>query len=564
MSLLIYSAWLLGGCTHSAARTGVTTQASEATSPVQATATMVRFDDVTKVAGVAFRQYSGGCGQAYFPEQLAAGATLLDADGDGDLDIFFPQPKPLGDCTSKLPANLRNRLYLNDGRGRFALSPKAFDRPTEYSLAGAAGDYDNDGDVDLYVLGYGGNTLFRNKGNGTFEDVTKKAGVAFGGFCTGAVWFDHDGDGDLDLYVARYCEWSLEKDIPCPLKNGKRDYCNPNLYPADSDALFRNNGDGTFSDATRKAGFGGDQGRGLGVAAADFNQDGRIDLFVANDLTPNSLYINQGGGRFANKAMEQGVAFGLAGSALANMGVAVGDLQDDGDLDVLVTTFSNQPYTLYRNDGTDFVDVSATTGIYAATLPFLGFGTGFLDSTNSGQLDLFFANGHISPYVSFRNPQVSWKQHNQFLRNDGNGRFTELKDALPKNNVRVHRGAAFGDIDNDGRVDILVTALDDRPTLLRNVSDAGNWLMLKLTARNGCATPIGARCVATIKGKKKLRVVLGGGSYAGESDHRIHFGLGSATRVDKLEIRWPSGTVQVLENITGNQILKVQEPAAPA
>jgi hypothetical protein len=395
LSLLAMGALLAGGCTNnSQARTDGAAKAETVS------VASVRFEDVTKASGIAFRQYSGGCGQAYFPEQLAAGGTLFDADGDGDLDIYFPQPKPLGDCTTKLPTDLRDRLYLNDGKGGFALSAKAFDASTEYPLAGAAGDYDNDGDVDLYISGYGGNTLFRNTGNGTFEDVTKRAGVAFGGLSTSSVWFDYDGDSDLDLYVARYCEWSLKNDIPCPLKNGKRDYCNPILYQPSPDALFRNNGNGTFSDVTQKAGFGRDKGRGLGVAAADFNGDYLIDLFVANDLTPNSLYINQGSGRFVDKAMEQGVAFGLSGSALAQYGCSGGDFQEDGDLDVLVTTFSSQPVHAISQRPHRLRRCQRHHRHLAATLPYLASAPDF--SMHQQRLArLVFAKATFRPTFPF-------------------------------------------------------------------------------------------------------------------------------------------------------------------
>jgi hypothetical protein len=496
----------------------------------------------------------------YFVEQEAAGAALLDADGDGHLDIYFPQPKPIGVCKSKFKEPLRHRLYLNNGDGTFRLAPDAFGGvDTDYGIGAAVGDYNNDGHPDLYVACYGRSTLFRNRGDGTFEDVTAKAGVGVEGYATGAVWFDYDGDGHLDLYVLRYAEWTVALDVPCRGPDGRRDVCNPMMYPPAANVLYHNNGDGTFTDVTAKAGVGLVKQRSQGAAAADFHGHGRLDLFVANDMGPNFLFRNNGDGTFQNVAMQENVAFGLAGQSQANMGIAVGDYDMDGDLDVVVTTFSNEPYTLYRNEGGYFTDQSAPAGIAQPTRPYLAFGTGFLDTRNQGLLDIFFANGHVFHLVAQEDPKLTYKQRNQLLLNDGRGHFTEVFDALPADDVRVHRGACFGDINNDGRMDILVTANDDRPTLLRNDSAAGNWLLLRLINRHGCCTPIGTKCVATVNGRKLLRVVVGGGSWGGESDHRVHFGLGSAPRVEHLEIQWLSGKTQILTDVPANQIVTVRE-----
>lgn len=528
--------------------------------PAAAIAPQVKFADITEAAGLAFTQGSGGCGQNYFPEQFSAGACLFDANGDGFLDIYFPAPKPLGPCKSPQP--LRQRLYLNDGKGHFTLAPDAFGgHDTDYAIACAVGDYDNDGHPDLYVCCAGRNTLYHNKGDGTFEEVTAKAGVGLTGLSTGAVWFDYDGDGFLDLYVSRYCEWTLATDIPCPGPHGEREVCHPTTYTPSTGILYHNNGDGTFTDVTHKAGIAQQRGRGLGAAAADFDGDGRLDLFVANDIGPNFLYHNRGDGTFEEVALRQGASFGLNGQNQANMGVAVGDYDNSGRLSVLVTTFSGEPYTLYRNEGPYFTDVSAQAGIAQPTLPMLGFGTGFFDSRNSGALDLFFANGHVYPNIADQNSAYTYKQPNQLLLNDGTGRFTEAPGALPAGDVRVHRGAYFGDIDNDGRIDVLVTANNDRPTLLHNDSPPANWLLLRLINKQGCATPVGARCIATINGKKQARLVLGGGSYAGSSDTRLHFGLGTADKAD-LEIHWLSGHVQTLPGVAPNQVLTVREAAA--
>lgn len=543
------ASWAASGCARTPA----------APAPVTPRA---QFTDVTQSAGVAFRQSHGGCGLYYFVEQVAAGASFFDANGDGFLDIYFNQPKPLGSCDSAYPQPLRQRLYLNDGHGQFKLSPQAFPNDTAYGISAAVGDYDNDGDADLYVCCYGKNTLYRNRGDGSFEDVTQRAGVVLGGMSTGAVWFDYDNDGRLDLYVGRYCEWSIATDQACHSRGGQRGVCSPLIYQPSSDALFHNDGAGKFSNVTQKAGVGVLKRRALGIAAADFNNDGYLDLFVANDMSPNTLYINNGKGKFEDMAMQMGVAYGLGGNAQANMGVAVGDYNDSGFLSVCVTTFSNQPKTLYRNDGSDFTDVSGTTGLFRATLPYLAFGTGFVDTLNRGHLDLFMANGHVSPSAHEENPEHAYKEPNQLLLYDGKSHFKNTPQALPTDDVRVHRGAAFGDFDNDGRTDILVTALNDRPTLLHNTSSGtGHYLTLKLTDRNGCATPVGTRCVATFGGKRKTRVVLGGGSYGGESDSRVHFGLGAATKIDRLEIHWMSGRIQVLQNVTGDQILNLHEAA---
>lgn len=523
----------------------------------------VQFTDVTALAGLSFIQSRGGCGLYYFIEQQAAGAAVFDANGDGLLDIYFPQPRPLGACKSIFREPLRHHLYLNNGDGTFRLATDAFGgTETDYGLGAAVGDYNNDRHPDLYVACYGRNTLFRSRGDGTFEDVTEKAGVGVNGFSTGAVWFDYDGDGFLDLFVIRYGIWSLEKDLPCYGAGHRRTECNPVMYPPSTNLLFHNNGDGTFTDVTAKSGLGAEQRRSQSAAAFDFDGDGCLDLFIANDLGPNSLYHNNGDGTFTDVAMQQNVAFGLTGQAQANMGIAIGDYDRDGDLDIVVSTFTNEPYTLYRNDGGYFTDVSAAAGIAQPTMPYLSFGTGFVDTRNLGLLDLFFANGHVFHRVHEDDANLTYKERNQLLLNNGNATFTEDLNALPPDDVRVHRGACFGDFNNDGRIDILVTANDDRPTLLRNDSAPANWLLLRLIDRHGCSTPIGTRCLATVNGHKLLRVVLGGGSWGGESDHRVHFGLASAQTVPHLEIQWLSGRKQTIKDVPANQVLTLHENAS--
>jgi hypothetical protein len=518
------------------------------------------FTDITEAAGLDFKQSNGGCGQHYFVEQVAAGAAILDADGDGNLDLYFPQPKPLGVCKGKVKGTFAQRLYLGDGKGHFHLAPRAFSGiETDYGIAAAVGDYDNDGHPDLYVCCYGQNKLFHNRGDGTFEDVTAKAGVGVGGFSTGAVWFDYDGDGKLDLYVLRYCDWTVATDRACYGPNGQRDSCDPHLYVPSTNKLFHNNGDGTFTDVTASSGAAPGRRRSLSAAAFDFDGDGRLDLLVANDMGPNYLLHNNGNGTFTDVAIQSGVAFGINGNSQANMGIAVGDYDATGRPSALVTTFATEPYTLYRNDTNVFTDVSEQTGIAAATRPFLGFGTGFFDTRNNGRLDLFFANGHISPYSYLKDPQQTYKERNQLLLNDGAGKFVESAASLPAEDVRVHRGACFGDFDNDGRMDVLVTASDDRPTLLHNETRAGNWLILKLINRYGCVTPVGTRCTATVNGAKLLRMVVGGGSYGGSSDYRVHFGLGAANTAERVEISWLSGKTQVLKKVPANQILTIRE-----
>ncbi len=513
----------------------------------------VRFEDATLAAGLDFVQHYGGCGKFYFVEQVASGATVIDANNDGNMDIYFPAPTALGPC--KIPADAKQRLYLNDGKAHFKLAENAFgSSKTDYGIAASTGDYNNDGFADIYVASYGTNTLYKNNGNGTFTDVTKAAGVEAGGMSTGSVWFDADQDGDLDLYVLRYCNWSVKNDIKCP--GGA---CGPTTYGAARNIFYKNNGDGTFTDYTKQTMLATEQRRSLGVAAFDTDNDGKTDLFVANDLGPNSLFRALGDLKFEDLGMMQGIAYGITGATQANMGVAVGDYDEDGDMDVTITTFQNEPNTLYRNDGGFFTDVSGETGMAAATLPYLAFGTGFLDVNNSGWLDIFFADGHVSPMSKTYDGKPNAKQHNQLLLNEGGKRFSDASKSLPASNIKVHRGMVVADFDNDGLEDMLITATNDKPTLLLNKSKKGNWFAIDLRPANGSATPIGAKVVAHIGTRTFTRQVIGGGSYAGDSSKRLHFGIGTASKVDALDITWPSGKTETVSDVTINKVNTIKE-----
>jgi hypothetical protein len=521
-----------------------------------------QFRDVTAEAGIDFRQRHGGCGKAYFVEQTGAGVAMLDVDGDGDLDLYFPQPTWLPGCEQAAP--LQARLYLNDGKGKFTLVPGAGGATCpDYGIGAAAGDYNNDGRPDLFVSCFGRSHLFRNEGGGRFKDVTTEARLERRGYSTSAAWLDYDRDGFLDLFVCGYVDFEPSMVVSCPTYGGHPDYCTPEAFSPIRNALYRNNRDGTFTDVTAKAGLKEGAGRALGVLAADLDGDGWTDLFVANDTAANMLYRNLGNGRFSDEAMIRGVAFGAAGKAQSNMGLACGDYDRDGDPDVLVTTFANEPFTLYRNDGNFFTDVSAETGISSATYLPLGFGTAFLDVNQDGLLDLFFANGHVEQFIHQRNATQSFPQPNQLLMNGGAGKFVETPAALPAADVRVHRGLAVGDLDGDGDLDLAVTCLNDRPVLLRNETRGGHWLTVELRNRWGSTSVVGAKARVTARGVTQTGWVVGGGSYLSQSDYALHFGLGTAAAAGTVEVTWPDGKQQVLKDVAGDRRLVVRQEGAP-
>ena len=520
----------------------------------------IHFTDVTDVAGIRFTHANGATGEFHLPETLGAGGAFLDYDNDGYLDLYL--------VNSATPSV----LFRNKGDGTFTdvTESAEVDNQGGYGHGVACGDYDNDGYVDIYVTNFGANRLYHNDGDGTFTDVTAQAGVGDTHWSSSATFFDYDNDGYLDLYVVNYVNYTLDASAPICLEDPAfgatekvRGYCHPKHFEGAPDRLYRNNSDGTFTDATDATNIrdpgGMFLGKGLGVVAADFDADGNPDIYVANDDTPNYLFYNKGDGTFAEIAILTGCAYSADGIAQAGMGVDVGDYNGDSFLDLFVTNFSYETNTLYRNNGDGtFTDVSYKARLGEESYLFLGFGTGFFDPDNDGYLDIFIANGHIFPNVERTTDVLSYKQPNQLFWNQSNSTFIEMQF---EGQHAVSRGTLFGDYDNDGDTDLLVTQLNDKVTLLRNENrTSNNYLRLKLIGTRSNRDGIGARVTLTLGTESQTREAHRGYSYLSSNDPRLLFGLGERTRVDKLQIRWQSGIVQILENLAANQELVVTEP----
>jgi len=533
------------------------------------------FMDVAEKAGLTTWRHTAGTPEKRFIlEAKGAGVALLDYDNDGWLDIYLVNGSTY-DALSGKATPPHAALFHNNHDGTFTdVAAKAGVTNDRWGFGVVVGDYDNDGWPDLYVTNYGKNRLYHNNHDGTFTDVAEKAGVALGTWSTGATFGDYDGDGRLDLFVAGYLHYDVN-DPPIPGSKtvsysscqfrGAPVMCGPHGLQGELHHLFHNNGDGTFTDVSEKLGVGNpDRYYGLGALFVDVNNDGKPDLLVANDSTPNYLYINKGNGTFDNQSYASGYAFNGDGREVANMGIAAGDYENNGHMDLVNTTFSDDYDVVFKNDGTaNFTDVSYKAGVAAPTIPFVGFGDGFLDYDNDGWKDLLVANGHVYPEVDSKGWGTSYAQRPLLFHNLKKGKF-ELMPAVEGTGLAVvtpARGAAFGDFFNDGKIDVVINNVDHVPVLLRNVNpDHHHWVELKLVG--GPKSPrdaVGATVYLTADGIRQRGDVLSGGSYLSSNDFRVHFGLGDATTVDNVEIHWPSGTVEQFKVTAVDRILTVEE-----
>jgi len=522
----------------------------------------IEFADVTAQAGIRFKHNSGAFGKKYMPETMGPGCAFLDYDNDGWQDVLFINSM---DWPERKKAKSLPALYRNNRDGTFTDTTKEAGLATEiYGLGCAAADYDNDGLIDIYITCLGTNKLFRNLGGGKFSDVTAKAGVGDPGFSTSAAWVDYDKDGKLDLFVANYVEWSIEKDLHCTLDGKNKSYCTPESYKGQSPTLYRNKGDGSFENVTQRAGLNDPTCKALGVALLDYDSDGWMDLFVANDTQPNRLYRNKGDGTFSDEAIAAGVAFSEAGVARAGMGVDAADYDGSGRPSLLIGNFSNEMISLYHNEGTGlFIDEAPTSTIGQDSLLTLTFSCFFFDYDLDGLLDIFAANGHVSDDISTVQPKVQYSQPPHLFRNLGKKRFEDMHTKLgrPMQQAVVGRGAAYGDYDNDGDLDLLVTANNGAARLLRN--DGGNQnnlLRVKTVGTVSNRSGIGAKVAVTLPDKIRLwNLVKTGSSYCSQSELPVTFGLGKAERVQTVEITWPNGNKQTLNDVAANQEIVIEE-----
>mgnify|MGYP001433565124 FL=1 len=504
-----------------------------------------------------FQHTDGASGEKYFLEPLGSGVALFDYDNDNDLDLYFVNGNSLQ--SSDTNNSHRNRLFRNDDTDFVDITDLAGVGDTGYGLGCCVGDYNNDGFLDLYVANFGANVLYQNKGDGTFTDVARQAKVDGNQLSSSCAFADYDNDGDLDLYTVNYVQFNLEENPKCTYQ-GVSTYCTPEALPGQSDSFFRNNGDGTFSDITQSAGLFAPTGKGLGVVWGDYDNDGDPDIFVANDTTPNFLYQNNGKGTFQNIALFAGVALSMEGRPYSGMGTNFGDFDNDGDLDIVVTNFQDQTNSLYQNEQNAFFnEVSFSTGIGEKSLPYLAWGVDFVDLNNDGWQDLFIANGHLDHNISDIDPIGTYAQRNQVFMNQKGRAFID-QSATMLEQKQVSRGSAFGDLDNDGDIDIVVSNLNDHPVILWNVTEhTSNWFILKLIGTSDNQSAIGTRVKIKVDQQIQIREVKSGSGYLSQSDLRLHFGLGQAKQIDQLEIHWPNGTTQQLNRVPGNQILTVTQ-----
>ncbi len=517
------------------------------------------FRDVTDAMRLDFKHINGFSPERRLVETMGSGGALFDFDNDEDLDLYLVQ----GNSLSASAEVSHNRLYRNDGGVFVDITVSANVGDTSYGLGAVAADYNADGYRDLYVTNLGKNVLYRNNGDATFTDVTEQAGVGCPLLSASAAFADIDKDGDLDLYVCNYVEYALETDIPCYYKNTLRIYCGPNEYQGIADVLYRNNGDGTFTDITESAGVYEPTTRGLGVVFTDVNGDGWVDIYVANDMSPNTLFMNQGNGIFQEEGVLRGVAYNGDGLANGSMGIDAGDYDNDGDIDLWVSNFSLEANCLMQNDGEGyFEDVTFEANLADPSFYSLGFGTRFIDFDNDGWLDILVGNGHIWDNVKQIDAKMRYAQPVQLFQNRGgsseNGvTFTEITDEAGLNETHyVVRGMLFGDIDIDGDVDVVLCQSNRRTVILSNeVGNAKAWLTVKLVGTDGNTDAIGAQVQLEAGGTTLLREVICGASYLSGNELCLFFGLGDSERVDDIQIRWHDGDVQQLGEVPLRQVI---------
>ena len=513
-------------------------------------ASPIRLTDVTRQTGISFVHTDGSSGRRYMVETVTGGLVLFDYDNDGDVDIYLLNGAPLkGTPTPDRPP--RDALYRNDGGWRFTdVTATSGLCDTGHGLAAVAGDYDADGDLDVYVANFGPNKLYRNNGEGTFTDVTSQAGVGDGPRVgAGVNWLDIDADGDLDLFVGRYVDFTYERHVPNVI-NGHPTYAGPRPYPRMPNALYRNNGDGTFTDVSVESGIAASLGAGMGTVCGDFDNDGDADICVANDMYENFLFVNDGRGRFSENALAAGLACDVNGDIMGNMGVACGDYNNDGLLDLYITNYQEQMAVLYKNLGDGlFEDVSLLTGAGAGSVHNVKWGCGFADFDNDGWRDIYVAVGHLQDNVGLWDDRSEYFAANVLLVNTGDGKFVNVSDSAGDGmKVKLSsRGAGFDDLDNDGDIDVVVSNIRREPTILRNDSpDQGRWLQVDLRGKKN-RFGIGARVSVVAGDLTLIDEVHSGQGYQSDYGHRLYFGLGKRDRIDRVEVRWPGGAKETFD-----------------